>query len=309
MGKTFAEKIFGAPTGAIVFAKPNIVLTHDNTASIRKTFEKMGGKKIFDPHQLLINLVHNAPPTSEKLANDYNSIRTFAREQGITKFHDAGDGICHQIMSYYAKPGMIIVGSDSHTCTAGAFNALAAGIDRTESAGLWKKGETWFRVPESMKITLKGKLNKGVYAKDLSLWIIGKIGTDGANYMSIEFHGEGVKTFSISERMTLTNLASEMGAKNAVFPADEVLAKHLGTNNLNSLWADDDAKYDKEIEIDLGEIFPVVAAPHSPENVKAISEVQGTKLNQGVIGTCTNGRLDDIKIAAEILEGKQIAKE
>ncbi|NOU18672.1 MAG: 3-isopropylmalate dehydratase large subunit [Bacteroidales bacterium] len=309
MGKTFAEKIFGAPTGAIVFAKPHIVLTHDNTASIRKTWEKMGGKKLFDPNQLLVTLDHNAPPTDDKLANDYSSIRTFAREQGIEKFHDAGDGICHQIMSYYAKPGMIIVGSDSHTSTAGAFNAMAAGIDRTESAGLWKKGETWFRVPESMKITLTGKLNKGVYAKDLSLWIIGKIGTDGANYMSIEYHGEGVKTLSISERMTITNLASEMGAKNAVFPADEVLAKHLGTDKMNGVWADADAHYDKVMEINLSEIFPVVAAPHSPENVKAISEVQGTKLNQAVIGTCTNGRLDDIRIAAEILDGKKIAKD
>ncbi len=288
MGKTFAEKIFGAPTGAIVFAKPNIVLTHDNTASIRKTFEKMGGKNVFDPNQLLITLDHNAPPTDAKLANDYNYIRTFAREQGITKFHDAGDGICHQLMSYYAKPGMIIVGSDSHTSTAGAFNAMAAGIDRTESAGLWKKGETWFRVPESMKIVLTGKLNKGVYAKDLSLWIIGK---------------------SVSERMTIANLASEMGAKNAVFPADEVLAKHLGTDKLNGVWADADAHYDKVMEINLSDIYPVVAAPHSPENVKAMSEVQGTKLNQAVIGTCTNGRLDDIRIAAEILDGKQIAKD
>lgn len=309
MGKTFAEKIFGAPVGAIVFAKPNIVLTHDNTASIRKTWEKMGGQKVFDPNQLLITLDHNAPPTDAKLANDYSSIRTFAREQGITKFHDAGDGICHQIMSNYAKPGMIIVGSDSHTSTAGAFNAMAAGIDRTESAGLWKKGETWFRVPESMKIILTGKLNKGVYAKDLSLWIIGKIGTDGANYMSIEYHGEGVKTLSVSERMTITNLASEMGAKNAVFPADEVLAKHLGTDKFNSVWADANAHYDKVLEINLSDIFPVVAAPHSPENVKAISEVQGTKLNQAVIGTCTNGRFDDIRIAAEILDGKQIAKD
>jgi 3-isopropylmalate dehydratase small subunit len=158
-----------------------------------------------------------------------------------------------------------------------------------------------------MKVVLKGKLNKGVFAKDLSLWIIGKIGTDGANYMSIEFHGDGVKTLSISERMTLTNLASEMGAKNAAFPADEILINHLGTKELNSVWADEDAHYDKVLEIDLGEIFPVVAAPHSPENVKAISEVQGTKLNQGVIGTCTNGRLDDIRIAAEILDSKHVA--
>jgi homoaconitate hydratase family protein/3-isopropylmalate dehydratase small subunit len=307
MGKTFAEKILGAPAGAIVFRKPDIVLTHDNTASIRKTFEKMGGTNLFDPEQLLITLDHNAPPTDSKLANDYQSIRTFAREQGITKFHAAGDGICHQLMSNYARPGMIIVGSDSHTCTAGAFNAMAAGIDRTESAGLWKKGETWFRVPESLKITLTGKLNPGVYAKDISLWIIGKIGTDGANYMSIEFHGDGVGTLSISERMTLTNLASEMGAKNAVFHADKVLCDYLGGEQPDAVWADKDAVYEKEMIINLGDIFPVVAAPHSPENIKSLSEVQGTKLNQGVIGTCTNGRLDDIMIAAEILDGKQIA--
>ena len=307
MGKTFAEKILGAPAGAIVFRKPDIVLTHDNTASIRKTFEKMGGTELFDADQLLITLDHNAPPTDSKLANDYQSIRTFACEKGISKFHAAGDGICHQLMANYARPGMIIVGSDSHTCTAGAFNAMAAGIDRTESAGLWKKGETWFRVPESLKINLIGKLNPGVFAKDISLWIIGKIGTDGANYMSIEFHGDGVGTLSISERMTLTNLASEMGAKNAVFPADKVLCAHLGDEQPNAVWADDDAVYEKEMTIDLGAIFPVVAAPHSPENIKAVSEVQAIKLNQGVIGTCTNGRLDDIMIAAEILDGKQIA--
>ena len=307
MGQTFAEKIFGATAGTIVFKKPNIVLTHDNTSSIIKTFQKMSGTKVFNPNQLLITLDHNAPPTDAKLANDYNIIRNFAIEQGITKFHAAGDGICHQLMSYYAKPGIIIVGSDSHSCTAGAFNAMAAGIDRTESAGLWKKGETWFRVPESIKVTLKGRLNNGVYAKDISLWLIGKIGTDGANYMSIEYHGEGVKTLSISARMTITNLASEMGAKNAVFPADKVLIDFLKDKNINPIWADDDAKYAKEIEIDLSEIFPVVAAPHSPENVKAVSEVQGTKLNQAVIGTCTNGRLDDLQIAAKVLDGKQIA--
>jgi len=146
-----------------------------------------------------------------------------------------------------------------------------------------------------------------VYAKDISLWLIGKIGTDGANYMSIEYHGEGVKTLSISARMTITNLASEMGAKNAVFPADKVLIDFLKDKNINPIWADDDAKYAKEIEINLSEIFPVVAAPHSPENVKAVSEVQGTKLNQAVIGTCTNGRLDDLQIAAKVLDGKQIA--
>ncbi|HOW30497.1 MAG TPA: aconitase family protein, partial [Bacteroidales bacterium] len=227
-GKTFAEKILGAEAGAIVFRKPDIILTHDNTASIANTFKKMGGEKVKDPDQLLIVLDHNAPPTTAELANDYQKIRDLVKEQGIKKFHDVGKGICHQIMAEYARPKMIVVGSDSHTSTAGAFNAFAAGIDRTESAGLWKQGETWFRVPETIKINLAGKLPEGVYAKDLALWIIGMIGSSGADYMSIEYHGEGVKTLSIGDRMTIANLASEMGAKNAVFPADEVLEKHLG---------------------------------------------------------------------------------
>ncbi len=176
MGKTFVEKILQADCGSIVFARPNIVLTHDNSASIAATFAKMNGEKVADPNQLLIVLDHNAPPTSSTLADDYQKIREFVKKQGITKFHDVGKGICHQIMSEYAKPGMIIVG-----------------------------------VPESVKITLKGELQEGVYAKDLALWIIGMIGSDGADYMSIEYHGDGVKTLSISDRMTLANLASEMG--------------------------------------------------------------------------------------------------
>lgn len=303
---TFVEKIFAAKCGSIVFRSPDIVLTHDNTASIKKTFEKMGGDRVKNPDQLLVVLDHNAPPTNAKLATDYQLVRELVREQGIQKFYDAGCGICHQLMSYHAKPGMIIVGSDSHTCTAGAFNAMAAGIDRTETAGLWKRGETWFRVPESIKIILKGILPEGVYAKDLSLWIIGMLGSAGANYMSIEYHGEGVSGLSISERMTLANLASEMGAKNAVFPPDKVLEEFYG-QKVKGIWADKDARYYKEYEIDLSELVPLVAAPHQVDNVKSILEVNGVKLNQGLIGTCTNGRIEDLRIVASILDGKQIA--
>lgn len=306
--KTFVEKIFGAETGSIVFRKPDIVLTHDNTASIYKTFQKMDGRRVADPGQMMVVLDHNAPPTSAKLATQYQTIRDIVKEQGIKRFYDTGKGICHQIMSYHAEPGMIIVGSDSHTCTAGAFNALAAGIDRTESAGIWKRGETWFRVPESVKITLHGKLKEGVYAKDISLWIIGMTGSAGANYMSIEYHGEGVKSLSISERMTLANLASEMGAKNAVFPPDEVLSEFYHEKEIQGVWADEGAHYAKELEINLDELFPLVAAPHHVDNVKALSEVQGTKLQQGLIGTCTNGRLEDLQIAAGVLDGKKITE-
>jgi len=306
--KTFAEKIFGAPAGSIVFKKPDIILSHDNTASISKTFAKMGGEDIADPDQLLIVLDHNAPPTNAKLANDYQYIRDLVRKKGIKKFHDIGQGICHQVMADYAKPGMVIVGSDSHTCTAGAFNAFAAGIDRTETAGLWKQGETWFRVPDTIKITLHGKLPEGVYAKDLSLWIIGMMGSSGADYRSIEYHGEGVKSLTISQRMTIANLASEMGAKNAVFPSDEILEQYYG-KKFEGVWADPDAEYAKEIEINLNELFPLVAAPHHVDNVKALSEVQGTKIHQAMIGTCTNGRLEDLREAAKVLEGKQLPQD
>ncbi|MBE0646262.1 MAG: 3-isopropylmalate dehydratase large subunit [Bacteroidales bacterium] len=306
-GKTFAEKIFGADAGSIVFATPDIILSHDNTASIYSTFKKMGGETPINPDALLITLDHNAPPTSSKLANDYQAIREFASKFGVIKFHDVGEGICHQLMALYARPKMIIVGSDSHTSTAGAFNAFAAGIDRTETAGLWKQGETWFRVPDTMKITLHGKLPDRVFAKDLALWIIGMIGSSGADYLSIEYHGDGVHSLSVADRMVLANLASEMGAKNAVFPADEILEKHFGEKT-DGIWADPDASYIKEITINLDDVFPVVAAPHHVDNVKAVSEVEGTMIQQALVGTCTNGRLEDLREAAAVLKGRRIPK-
>jgi homoaconitate hydratase family protein/3-isopropylmalate dehydratase small subunit len=303
--QTFVEKILGAPEGAIVFRKPDIILTHDNTSSIYQTFRKMGGQKVADPTQMLVVLDHNAPPADAKLATQYQDIRNIVTEQGIIKFHDSGAGICHQLMSYHARPGMIIVGSDSHTCTAGAFNALAAGIDRTEAAGIWKRGETWFLVPPSMRIDLKGKLRPGVSAKDLSLWIIGMLGSDGANYMSMEFHGEGVSTLNISERMTVANLASEMGAKNAVFPADDVLRKFTGEAT-TGVWADDDAEYNCRISIDLSQVFPLVAAPHNVDNIKSVASIAGTVVHEGLIGTCTNGRIEDLRAADAVLKGEKV---
>jgi homoaconitate hydratase family protein/3-isopropylmalate dehydratase small subunit len=303
--KTFVEKILGAPEGAVVFRKPDLILTHDNTSSIYQTFRKMGGEKVSDPGQMLVVLDHNAPPADAKLATQYQDIRNIVSDQGIKKFYDSGMGICHQMMSNHARPGMIIVGSDSHTCTAGAFNALAAGIDRTEAAGIWKRGETWFLVPPSMRIDLTGRLRPGVSAKDLSLWIIGMLGSDGANYMSIEFHGEGVASLGISERMTVANLASEMGAKNAVFPADEVLHKYIDSET-EGVWADEGAEYRCRITIDLSKIFPLVAAPHHVDNIKSVASVSGTAVHEGLIGTCTNGRIEDLRIAAAILKGAQV---
>jgi homoaconitate hydratase family protein/3-isopropylmalate dehydratase small subunit len=304
--QTVAEKILRAPAGTIVFRRPDLVLSHDNTASIESTFRKMGGERVSDANQLVIVLDHNAPPTNSKLANDYLQIRNFSRTQGVKRFHDAGEGICHQLMSRYARPGMVIVGSDSHTCTAGAFNAFAAGIDRTETAGIWKTGETWFRVPGSLKISLHGRLPEHVYAKDLALYIMGMIGSSGADYLSVEYHGDGVKTLGIADRMTIANLASEMGAKNAVFPADSVLADFLG-EEINGIWADADAIYLKTIEINLAELYPLVACPHHVDHVKSVDEVAGTRVGQALIGTCTNGRIEDLREAAAQLKGKRVA--
>ena len=304
-GNTFVEKIFKTDAGSIVFARPDIILSHDNTAGIKKIFNKMGGEKLSDPGQLLVVLDHNAPPTTSKLANDYQQIRNFVADQNVSRFHDAGEGICHQLISNYARPGMIVAGSDSHTCTAGAFNAFAAGIDRTETAGLWKNGETWFRVPETIRISLHGKLRDGVYAKDIALYIMGMIGSNGANYMSIEYHGDGVKTLSVEDRMTIANLASEMGAKNAVFPPDTILNEYFG-REFDGIWADKDAIYKKVIEINLNDLFPVVACPHHVDNVKSVDEVTGQKVDMALIGTCTNGRIEDLRIAAEILKGNKV---
>jgi homoaconitate hydratase family protein/3-isopropylmalate dehydratase small subunit len=305
--QTFAEKILGAPAGAIVFRRPDLILTHDNTSSIYNTFKKMGGEKIADPGQMVVVLDHNAPPADSKLATQYQEIRDIVTKQGIKKFHDSGMGICHQLMINHVRPGMLVVGSDSHTSTAGAFNSFAAGIDRTESAGIWKRGETWFRVPESLRIILHGQLPEKVSAKDLALYIIGMIGSDGANYMSIEYHGDGVRTLNISDRMTIANLASEMGAKNAVFPADEILGEFLGYET-GGVWADNDADYVRTMEINLTDIFPVVAAPHNVDNIRSVYVAAGTPVHEGLIGTCTNGRIEDLRIAATVLEGRKIAE-
>ena len=304
-GKTFAEKILDAPVGSIVFRTPDLVLSHDNTSSIEDIFKKMKGEKPAHPDSLVVVLDHNAPPTNAKLANDYQQIRKFAERNELRRFHDVGDGICHQLISAHASPGMLIVGSDSHTCTAGAFNAFATGIDRTETAGIWKNGETWFRVPESLKITLTGHLPEGVYAKDVALYIIGMLGSDGADYLSVEYHGDGIKNLSIADRMTIANMASEMGAKNAVFPLDKVLSVFLKKSS-PGVWADDDAVYKDEIEINLSGLYPLVACPHHVDNVKAADEVAGTPVQQALIGTCTNGRMEDLLIAASLLSGKKI---
>lgn len=319
-GKTFSEKLFSLKAGFevnagdIVYAEPDLILSHDNSASIEKTFQKMGGSKIKYPERLVIVLDHDSPPTSAQIANDHKSIRELVEEQKIVNFYDEGRGICHQLMSNHALPNMLVVGSDSHTCTSGAFATFAAGIDRTETAGLWLTGKTWFRVPETIKIILKGKLKAGVYAKDLALWLMNKVGASGATYQAIEFHGEGVKSLTISERMTLANLASEMGAKTAIFPPDEVLMNWLEEKHDNAelikeealIWSDEDAVFSLEISLQLEELVPIVAVPHQVDNAEYASKLNTIEIHQAFLGTCTNARLDDLKIAASIMKDKKV---
>jgi 3-isopropylmalate/(R)-2-methylmalate dehydratase large subunit len=307
-GKTFAEKILGGKAGTRVMVKPDIVLSHDNSVKISETFKKLGGENIADPDQLVIVLDHNSVDGKDATGNEYRFIRDMVKAQNISKFHDMGQGICHQMVALYAQPGMIIVGSDRHTCTSGAFNSYATAIDTDETATLWKSGTIAMDVPESMRIQLNGKLKPHIYSKDLALWISGKLGTGGAKGMSVEFHGEGIQYLSMSDRMTIANMAVESGAISAVFPADEILFDFTEEKN-KPIWADEDAQYSKKLEIQLGSIFPLVAIPHETNNIKAVSEVEGIMINQAIIGTCSNGRIEDLRAAADVLNGRRISNE
>ncbi|MHA1953827.1 MAG: aconitase/3-isopropylmalate dehydratase large subunit family protein [Candidatus Heimdallarchaeaceae archaeon] len=319
-GKTYSEKLFSFKTeqsvsaGDIVFAEPDLILSHDNSASIYRTFQKMGGTKIKYPNRLVIVLDHDSPPTSVTIANDHKIIRELVKNQNIINYYDEGMGICHQLMSNHALPNMLIVGSDSHTCTSGAFTAFSAGIDRTETAGLWLTGKTWFRVPETIKVELKGKLPSGVYAKDIALYIMNTIGAAGALYKVIEFHGDGIKNLSISERMTLANLASEMGAKTAIFPPDVILVDWLIKKHNNDdiiseedlFWSDDDAIFSQNLTVTLDKLEPLIATPHQVDNAQFISDAGDIVIHQAFLGTCTNARLDDLNIAASVLKDKKV---
>jgi homoaconitate hydratase family protein len=319
MGATFAQKLLagksgkpGVEAGEIVTARPDHLLTHDNTAAIISKIsgelEKYG---IDDPEVPVIVIDHVVPASNEKTATNHKRIREFVAAQGLKHFFDAGEGICHQVLisKGLALPGSLIVGSDSHTCTYGAVGAFATGIDRTEAASIMLTGKTWFKVPHSLKIELKGELEKPVSAKDLVLTIIGDIGASGANYLSVEFHGD-TASLTMEDRIAVANMGVEMGAKNAVFPVDEVTEAFLkragALEGWEPVWADPDAEYVKTLTYDLSKIVPVIAKPHTVDNVAPVTELEGTEINQFLLGTCTNGRLGDLKVAAEALKGKRI---
>ncbi len=319
MGQTFAEKILAlrsdkrqANPGDIVEITPQVALSHDNTAAIVGIFQRMGGKKVFNPQMHAIFLDHAAPAPTTKHAENHRIIRDFVHEQAIPHFFDVGRGICHQVLveEGLALPGEIVLGSDSHTPHAGVMGAFGAGIGRSEMASIWAVGTLWLRVPESLKIIVTGKMPAWVTPKDLALKIIGDLGADGALYLSVEWHGNVIADMSLSERATLTNMAAEMGAKNSYIPPDDKTLDYLSSRarrDFELLLPDPDAAYLRVLEIDAGGLEPMIACPHTVDNVKPLSEVAGTKVDQAFLGTCTNGRLEDLASAAEILRGRKLS--
>ena len=304
--RTFVEKILNAERGSIVVREPDYVMSHDNSARVRFLFERIHGTRVYNPSQLVIVLDGKVSGVINELSLEYNSIRDFVEEQGIEHFYDCDRGIGHQIISELVRPGMLVVGSDSHTATAGAFNTLAMGINKTETAVLWKTGKMWFRVPETVKIVLKNRLPEGVFAKDLALWIKGILSKLDVNGLAIEYHGEGVASLSIDDRMTIANISTEMGVVSSAFPPDDRLADYFNEPAVRGVWADEEAVYSRFIEIDLANVFPMVY--DTGNNVlQGVEELVGLKIQQGLIGGCASGRLEDLRLVSMILEGKHIA--
>ena len=301
--------------GQIVTVKPDHLLMHDNAAPItNKVKGDLAEYGLCNSDLPVIILDHVIPASDEKTAANHKTIREFVRKYGVKHFFDIGEGICHQVMveKGFALPGTLVVGSDSHTCAYGALNCFSTGIDRTEAAALLLTGETWLKVPPTIKITVTGRFTPNVLAKDLILYIIGQVGADGANYCAVEFHGT-IDNLPIEDRLTIANMAIEMGAKNLAFPADRIAGDYLasigfGPESYQPVWADADATYQRSLDYDLGQIPPMVAFPHAVDNVKPVSEAEGIVIDQCLLGTCTNGRINDLEVAARMLRGKKIAR-
>ncbi len=315
---TIAEKILARASGRervsrneIVMAKVNVAMSHENADVVLRSFRDIGIEKVWDKTKIVILFDHRVPAESEKTAITHKRLREFVKEQGITYFYDMKEGICHQILPEFGhcRPGELLVGTDSHTTTHGAFGTFATGIGATEMAGVWATGELWLRVPESIKIEVSGTLRDFVSAKDLILYIVGQLKADGANYNSVEFHGETIQNLSIASRMVLSNLSMEMGAKVALVIPDKKTIDYVRERTdkiFDVVTPDEDAHYVHTITMDISDLESQIACPHSVDNVKNVKEVQGTKIHQALIGSCTNGRLEDLAIAAEILEGNRV---
>lgn len=322
MGMTMTQKILAkhaglnsVKAGQLIEAKLDIVMGNDITTAVAlKEFKKTGAKKVFNEEKVAIVLDHFTPNKDIKAAEQCKSCRNFAWDMNIKNFFDVGQmGIEHALLPEkgIVVPGEVIIGADSHTCTYGALGAFSTGVGSTDMAIGMATGEAWFKVPSAIKFVLKNKPAKWISGKDIILHIIGKIGVDGALYRSMEFTGDGIKYLSMDDRFSMANMAIEAGAKNGIFPGDDKTieyAKEHSTKTFEVFEADEDAQYDEVIEIDLSELRPTVSFPHLPENTKTVDEAGKVYIDQAVIGSCTNGRLEDIKMAADILRGKQVDK-
>lgn len=319
MGKTIAEKILSnksgqdARAGDIVIANLDFVMGQDGTSPLAiKAFHEMEAQRVFDPARIAMVIDHSAPSPLEGVSELHRQMRSFADQQAI-HFYDIGDGVCHQLVPEqgHVVPGDLVIGADSHTCTYGAINVFSTGVGSTDLAAGLIAGKLWFKVPETFKFQLNGRLPRGVFSKDLILYLIGDVTADGATYMAAEYTGEAIADLSVEARFTISNMAIEMGAKCGLMEADEktlAWVKAHSRKGFEPVSADNDAVYARVKEYDVSRLEPQVAKPHTVDNVAPVSEVAGTPIQQGVIGTCTNGRIEDLRIAAGILQGKKIKR-
>jgi 3-isopropylmalate/(R)-2-methylmalate dehydratase large subunit len=318
---TFTQRVLSrasgrnVSTGDIVQAKVDLAMSHENSALVLSSFREIGAERIWDPSKVVILFDHRIPANTIKTAESHREVRGFARQSELPYFYDLGEGICHQVLPEkgHVRPGMLIVGSDSHTTTYGALGAFSTGIGATEMASVWATGEIWMRVPETLRLRIRGKLRPHVRSKDVILNIIGGLGADGADYRCVEFTGNAVAAMSIESRMVLSNMSIEMGAKAGVcFPdaaTDGWLAQRVpGWSGLEADYGQT-AIPDEEVEFDVSSLAPQVACPHSVDNVCDVTEVEGTKIEQAVLGSCTNGRLEDLEAAEALLRGRKVHRD
>jgi len=321
MGKTIAEKILSKHAGKdlkagdIAICKVDFCFGQDGTSSlIIDSFNKSGKKSVFEPSKFCMVIDHSAPSPNLGVSEIHNKMREFARRMKVG-LYDVGCGVCHVIIPEkgHVKPGDLVLGADSHTCTYGALNVLSTGVGSTDLAITLISGQNWFKVPESVKMEVSGALKKGVYSKDLILRVIGDVGANGCAYNSVEFYGETIRDLSVEARLTISNMAVEMGAKFGVMEADSKVIAYFKKNaNIKSkitpVTADKDARYVKTRKYDVSKLEPMVARPHTVDNVTSIKKAGSVKIDEAYIGTCTNGRLEDLKIAAGILKNRKISK-
>ena len=321
MGMTMTQKILASHAGLdkvyagqLIEAKLDMVLGNDITSPVAiNEFKKFGFNEVFDKNKISLVMDHFVPNKDIKAAEQTKQCRTFAKTFGIKNYFDVGDmGIEHALLPEkgLVGPGDVIIGADSHTCTYGALGAFSTGVGSTDMAAGMATGKAWFKVPSAIKFNLTGALKSNCSGKDVILYIIGKIGVDGALYKSMEFCGDGLKSLSIDDRLCMANMAIEAGAKNGIFEVDDITIKYYEermTHPYMVYTADPDAEYEDVIDIDLSSIVPTVACPHLPENTRNANELSDIKIDQCVIGSCTNGRLSDMEIAAKILDGKHVA--